>query len=117
MLLIAFAMVLYALTALAGGSGFLAVFVAGLVLGDAELPEKLETERFNRSLAGLAEIVVFVALGLTVDVLAAARQRVARRRGADGDPGDRGAPAGGGRRRWSARGCVQATAPSSRGAG
>jgi cell volume regulation protein A len=38
------------------------------VLGDAEIPAKLELERFNRSLAGLAEIVVFVALGLTVEL-------------------------------------------------
>ncbi len=65
-LLIALAMILYAVAALLGGSGFLAVFVAGLVLGDAELPGKLEVEGFNRSLAGLAEIVVFVGLGLTV---------------------------------------------------
>ncbi len=65
-LLIALAMSLYAVAAMLGGSGFLAVFVAGLVLGDAEIPGKVEVERFNRSLAGLAEIVVFVALGLTV---------------------------------------------------
>jgi potassium/hydrogen antiporter len=67
-LLIALAMILYAVTAVLGGSGFLAVFVAGLVLGEAEIPGKLELERFNRSLAGLAEIVVFVALGLTVEL-------------------------------------------------
>jgi cell volume regulation protein A len=67
-LLIALATILYAVTAVLGGSGFLAVFVAGLVLGDAEMPAKLELERFNRSLAGLAEIVVFVALGLTVEL-------------------------------------------------
>ena len=48
------------------GSGFLAVFIAGLVLGDARLPYKGEIERFHSSLASLAEIVVFVALGLTI---------------------------------------------------
>jgi cell volume regulation protein A len=67
-LLIALAMILYAVTAALGGSGFLAVFVAGLVLGDADIPGKRELERFNQSLAGLAEIVVFVALGLTVQL-------------------------------------------------
>ena len=66
--LIALAMVLYAVTSVAGGSGFLAVFVAGLLLGDADIPAKADLERFNESLAGLAEIVVFVALGLTVDI-------------------------------------------------
>jgi cell volume regulation protein A len=59
---------LYAVTTLAAGSGFLAVFVAGLFLGDASLPHKREIERFQGSLAGLAEIVVFVALGLTIDI-------------------------------------------------
>jgi cell volume regulation protein A len=37
---------LYGLTALAHGSGFLAVFIAGLVLGDARTPYKGEIERF-----------------------------------------------------------------------
>jgi cell volume regulation protein A len=59
---------LYAVATLAGGSGFLAVFVAGLFLGDASLPHKREIERFQGSLAGLAEIVVFIALGLTIDI-------------------------------------------------
>ncbi len=65
-LLIALAVALYAVTSLAHGSGFLAVFVAGLVLGDAEIPAKREVEEFNRSLAGVSEIVVFAALGLSV---------------------------------------------------
>jgi potassium/hydrogen antiporter len=59
---------LYAVTSLASGSGFLAVFVAGLFLGDASLPYKREIARFQGSLAGLAEIVVFIALGLTIDI-------------------------------------------------
>ena len=65
-LALALAGVLYSGTSLAHGSGFLAVFIAGLVLGDARLPYKGEIERFHSSLATLAEIVVFVALGLTV---------------------------------------------------
>jgi cell volume regulation protein A len=67
-LLIALATVLYAITALLHGSGFLAVFVAGLLLGDSDLPAKQEIESFSRALAGVAEIVVFVALGLTIDL-------------------------------------------------
>ena len=35
-------------------------------MGDARLPYKAEVERFQNSLAGLAELVVFVALGATV---------------------------------------------------
>jgi cell volume regulation protein A len=57
---------LYSATSLAHGSGFLAVFIAGLVVGDARLPYKREIERFHTSLATLAEIVVFAGLGLTV---------------------------------------------------
>ena len=60
--------VIYGLASVAGGSGFLAVFIAGLVLGDLEVPFKRQIRRFHMALASLAEIVVFVALGLTVNV-------------------------------------------------
>jgi cell volume regulation protein A len=63
-LLLALAVVLYSVTSLAHGSGFLAVFVAGLVLGD----EDLQVHEFTQPLAGLSEIVVFVTLGLTIDL-------------------------------------------------
>ena len=59
---------LYGLATVAHGSGFLAVFVAGIMLGDAGAPFKREIERFHSSLAGLAEIVAFVILGLTVSL-------------------------------------------------
>jgi potassium/hydrogen antiporter len=59
---------IYGLASVAGGSGFLAVFIAGLVLGDLDLPHKRQIRRFHMALASLAEIVVFVALGLTVNV-------------------------------------------------
>jgi potassium/hydrogen antiporter len=50
------------------GSGFLAVFVAGILVGDERAPYKEETERFFTSLASVAEIVMFVALGLTIEL-------------------------------------------------
>jgi potassium/hydrogen antiporter len=65
---IAFAGVIYGVAAVAHGSGFLAVFVAGIVLGDVAAPHKGEVERFFGSLANLGEIAAFVALGLTVDL-------------------------------------------------
>jgi potassium/hydrogen antiporter len=49
------------------GSGFLAVFVAGIIIGDEPAPYEEEIETFFTSLASLAEIVMFVALGLTID--------------------------------------------------
>jgi potassium/hydrogen antiporter len=59
---------IYGAAAVADGSGFLAVFVAGVLAGDARAPFKAEIERFHSSLASLAEIAVFVALGITLDV-------------------------------------------------
>jgi potassium/hydrogen antiporter len=59
------AAVIYGLASIAHGSGFLAVFVAGLLLGDIRAPFKREIERFQGALASLAEITVFAALGLT----------------------------------------------------
>jgi potassium/hydrogen antiporter len=60
--------VIYGAASAAHGSGFLAVFVAGVALGDADVPFREEIERFHTSLASLAEVVVFAALGLTIDV-------------------------------------------------
>jgi potassium/hydrogen antiporter len=72
---LALAGVVYGVAAVAHGSGFLAVFVAGLIAGDLETPYKHEIVVFEEGLAALAEIVVFVALGLTIDIsgLSAAR--------------------------------------------
>jgi potassium/hydrogen antiporter len=60
--------VIYGLASVSHGSGFLAVFIAGLALGDVEAPFKSQIRRFQTALSSLAEIVVFVALGLTVDM-------------------------------------------------
>jgi potassium/hydrogen antiporter len=65
---LAAALVIYGAASVAHGSGFLAVFVTGIALGDVRAPYKASIERFHSSLANLAEIVVFVALGLTVDL-------------------------------------------------
>ena len=59
--------VIYGVAAVAHGSGFLAVFVAGILIGDASYPRRDDVERFHTSLASLAEVVVFVALGLSVN--------------------------------------------------
>lgn len=67
---LAFAGVIYGVATVAHGSGFLAVYIAGILIGDADIPAKRSIERFHTSLASLAEIVVFVALGLTIDLAA-----------------------------------------------
>jgi cell volume regulation protein A len=58
----------YGVTTIAQGSGFLAVFTVGIMLADVRAPIKAEVEQFHSALAGLGEIVAFVVLGLTVDL-------------------------------------------------
>ena len=65
---IAVALLLYGGATAIEGSGFLAVFVAGILVGDARAPYKREIERFAGALASIAEIVAFVVLGLSVDL-------------------------------------------------
>lgn len=48
------------------GNGFLAVYLAGLVLGQAEFPNKKMIMRFHDGLAWLMQISMFVMLGLLV---------------------------------------------------
>ena len=70
------ALILFGIATLAHGSGFLAVFAAGILLGDERAPYKREIERFHTALASLGEIVAFVVLGLTVDLTALTRADV-----------------------------------------
>ena len=58
--------VVYGVAQVLHGSGFLAVFITGLLIGDVHAPYKTEIDRFHTALASLGEIAVFVALGLTV---------------------------------------------------
>jgi cell volume regulation protein A len=64
-LVLMLAAVLYGVTGVVGGSGFLAVFVAGLLVADA--PDVPQREAIA-SIAGLGEVVVFVGLGLTIGI-------------------------------------------------
>jgi cell volume regulation protein A len=56
-------LLLFGIATLAYGSGFLAVFAAGIALGYGRAPFKRETESFHSALASLAEIVAFIVLG------------------------------------------------------
>ncbi len=57
---------LFGLTAALGGSGFLAIYLTGLVIGNQPLKARLEIARFHDGLARLAQIGMFLMLGLLV---------------------------------------------------
>lgn len=57
---------LYGIATVLHGSGFLAVFVAGILIGDQPAPHKKDIIRFHAALASLGEIVAFAILGLTI---------------------------------------------------
>jgi cell volume regulation protein A len=58
------AVLAYAAGAGVGASGFAAVYVAALVLGNSQLPHRAATRSFAEGLAWLAQIGLFVMLGL-----------------------------------------------------
>jgi len=62
------AFAIYGVATVARGSGFLAVLVAGMLLGDADFKRSSEVRLFHNSMASISEIVAFVVLGLTVDL-------------------------------------------------
>ncbi|MFD7437568.1 potassium/proton antiporter [Streptomyces sp. NPDC059861] len=62
----AIAVTAYAAGALAHGSGFLAVYLAAMVMGNARLPHWPATRGFAEGLGWIAQIGMFVLLGLLV---------------------------------------------------
>jgi cell volume regulation protein A len=63
---VAFSLLVYGVTTVAHGSGFLAVLLTGILAGDTRAPYKREVERFASALASLGEIVAFTVLGLSI---------------------------------------------------
>jgi len=63
-LALAFALSLFGVTGLAGGSGFLAVYLAGLWVGNAQMRHQVSLRRFSNGVTWLAQIAMFLLLGL-----------------------------------------------------
>ena len=63
---LALAIFAYAGTAALHASGFAAVYTAALVLGNSELPHRAATRSFSEGVAWIAQIGLFVMLGLLV---------------------------------------------------
>jgi len=60
------AMLIFGLAGLVGGSGFLAVYLAGLVLGNRPLEAGQNIKRFHDGIAALSQIGMFLMLGVIV---------------------------------------------------
>lgn len=60
------AVIVYSLTAVTGGSGFLAIYIAGLVLGNSQIIQRRTLLRFFDGLAVLSQIAMFLTLGLLI---------------------------------------------------
>lgn len=58
------AIMVYAVTAKLGGSGFLAVYLMGFLIGNARLPQVMHILRVHDGLAWLSQIVMFLMLGI-----------------------------------------------------
>jgi len=57
---------LFGFTALVGGSGFLAVYLAGLIVGNRKVRALASIRRFHDGIAWMAQIGMFLVLGLLV---------------------------------------------------
>lgn len=61
---LAIAFLAFAIAGVAGGSALMAIYVAGLALGNADLPHRTPTASFAEGLAWIAQMGLFVLLGL-----------------------------------------------------
>jgi cell volume regulation protein A len=61
---LALAMLVFSFTGAVGGSGFLAVYVAGIYAGSRRIPNSASIKRFQDGMTWLAQIIMFLVLGL-----------------------------------------------------
>ncbi|KQV66096.1 potassium/proton antiporter [Rhizobium sp. Root1220] len=61
---LALALLVFSATGTVGGSGFLAVYVAGIYAGNGKLPGYASIKRFQDGMTWLAQIIMFLVLGL-----------------------------------------------------
>ncbi|MGN6548859.1 MAG: potassium/proton antiporter [Pararhizobium sp.] len=61
---VALAMLVFSVTGAIGGSGFLAVYIAGLYAGNRKIRSETSIRRFQEGMTWLAQIVMFLVLGL-----------------------------------------------------
>lgn len=64
MFVLAMAVLSYALPSLVGGNGYLSVYIAGMILGNSRIKNKVPLVHFFDGITGLSQIVIFFLLGL-----------------------------------------------------
>ena len=69
-LLLGFVFLTYSLTDFLHGNGYLAVYIAGLVVGNHKIQHKRQVVRFFDGITWLFQIVLFLTLGLLVKPVA-----------------------------------------------
>lgn len=65
-LMVGMVLLIFSTTNALGGSGFLAVYIAGIVMGNAVMVKKYSLLLFNDGVAWIAQISLFLVLGLLV---------------------------------------------------
>lgn len=60
------ALIAYALPTLLGGNGYLSVYLCGILMGNAPIPQKRDLVRFFDALTGITQMMIFFLLGLLV---------------------------------------------------
>lgn len=66
-LLLAFVFFTFSLTDRIYGNGYLAVYIAGIIVGNSRIPNRKETSTFMDGLSWLFQIIMFLSLGLLVN--------------------------------------------------
>lgn len=64
---VGFVLLTFGVAQLLGGSGFLAVYVAGIIIGNRPFTYRRNLIRFHDSLAWIAQVGMFLLLGLLVN--------------------------------------------------
>lgn len=57
---------LFGITNIAGGSGYLAIFIVGVIVGNTPIPYGQDVHRFHDGMAWLSQIGMFLMLGLLI---------------------------------------------------
>lgn len=64
---LALALTIFSAAAVVGGSGFLAIYIAGVIIGNGEFIHKRTVLSFHDGLAWIMQVIMFLTLGLLVN--------------------------------------------------